>query len=148
MSDVLCHHRRRDPFLRRRSLDIRRWALAQGRGIDPDALTVILRVIDDDVEHSHLAADVWTADRVLEFIWARAWSWCEVEGLTLPPSAPAALLAYLDHLHATGELAAASDPIAILRAQLESTARVDPTTDTDAPLATVAVLAHRVPVPT
>ncbi|MCP5025504.1 MAG: hypothetical protein GY929_04390 [Actinomycetia bacterium] len=148
MSDVLCHHRRRDPLLRRRSLDIRRWALARGRGIDPDALTMVLRVIDDDVEHGHLPADVWTADRVLEFIWARAWSWCEVEGITLPPSAPAALLAVLDHLHESGELAAASDPIQILRAQLGANAQLEATPDAHAPLATVAVLPRRVPVPT
>ncbi|MCP3856781.1 MAG: hypothetical protein GY745_20490 [Actinomycetia bacterium] len=144
MSDVLCHHRQRDPFLRRRSLDVRRWALARGQGIDPDSLTVVLRVIDDDRDLLGVSPHEWTAERVLEFIWARAWSWCEAEGLTLPPTAPATLLAYLDHLHDTNSLTPSSDPITELRDQLVATSHIDHTYDTGAPLAPVLAL----PVPT
>ncbi len=92
------------------------WALANGRRVDFDALTVILAA------KSEVPVPVtrWTEDDVWRLWWIDLSGWCAQRGVPTPDGLATTMLTLFAHLDAEGELAPGSDSPAELEAAMES----------------------------
>jgi hypothetical protein len=93
---------------------VREWALALGRGVDPDALATIVAAADHPLDRP----SVWTADDVVRLVWIEAYTWCEQAEVPLPAGLPETLWVYLAWLDTHALLASGSDPLAHLQHSL------------------------------
>lgn len=117
--------RRSDPALRRRLLEVRTWALANGAAVDVDAMTVVLGTIERD-RHAGFDPARWTKARVFEFVWGRCVHWCLEHGTRVPPGSPEALEQYWAYLSASRAFSPGSDEPAVLVRTLRSSGGVTP----------------------
>ncbi len=85
-----------DP-LRRHRCEVARWALASGRVLNLDALTIVLTARAGQ----HLR---WTTDDVSVFLWSTATLTCAELGIELPASTAETLWSYLLFLSEAGAL--------------------------------------------
>ena len=104
-----------DAVLREHRTEVARWALAQGRPLNLDAITVILAVRQFEAETDRAPFTRWTTRGMVGFLWGSATTWCETIGVDLPPSLNESLWTYLSYLHAAHELASGSAPLNQLR---------------------------------
>ena len=109
------HHIHLDPVLREQRTRAARWALAQGRPLNLDAITVILAVRQFEAEADRAPFTRWTTRGLVGFLWGSATTWCETVGVDLPPSLTESLWTYLSFLSAESELASGSAPLSQLR---------------------------------
>lgn len=109
------------PDARALHLEVRRATLAAGRPVDGVSLAVVLLAKAE--RDGPLRR--WTAGDVDEMVWVDIVSWCHRHGVDAPQAAGEALWALLDHLTATGSLAAGSDARAALRAPLIAAGGLD-----------------------
>lgn len=93
-----------------------RWALANGRRIDYDALSVILAVMD----HHGCGGRRWTEDDVWRLWWIDIGAWCAARGVATPDGLATSLLTLLAHLEATRGFAPGSDSRAELEQAMEA----------------------------
>lgn len=93
-----------------------RWALANGRRLDFDALTVILAA------KSEVAVPVnrWTEDDVWRLWWIDLSGWCSLRGVATPDGLATTMITLFDHLDATGGFAEGSDSAEDLALAMES----------------------------
>lgn len=118
--DHLLHQwRRLQPGLRRSVNETREWALAHGRPVDADALTVVLAAVEADWTATGIWPTYWTTDRVQEFLWTTAWAWCLDHEIEVPPMLGDALDAWLCFLVATGHIEADPGDLGRLRLEIQ-----------------------------
>ena len=111
LSPTLAHHRRA----------VARWALAQGRPLNLDAVTVILAVREFEAEADRAPFTRWTTQGLVGFLWGSAISWCESRDVEVPSGLTESLWTYLSYLASERELAAGSASLAALREVLVET---------------------------
>ena len=104
-----------DPDLRHQRHLVARWALAEGRPLNLDAITVILAVRAFEAEADRAPFTRWTTRGLVGFLWGSATTWCETQGVELPSSLNESLWTYLSYLSAERELASGSATLAQLR---------------------------------
>ena len=95
--------------LRRHRCEVARWALASGRILNLDALTIVLTTRSGDHER-------WRTDDVSVFLWSSAAATCAELGVELPASTAETLWSYLTFLAEVGDLS--GDPLVDLRLEL------------------------------
>lgn len=96
-------------------VDVARWALANGRQLDFDALTVILAAKADRTD----PIERWTEEDVWRLWWLDLTEWCARRGLRPPDRLASSMLTLLDCLAATGALSPDSDPHQVLIEAME-----------------------------
>lgn len=102
-----------------------RWALANGRRMDFDALTVILAAKAE----VPVPVNRWTEDDVWRLWWIDLSGWCALRGVRTPDGLATTMLTLLAHLDATDTFAPGSDSLDELEAAMESAGALwrDPT---------------------
>jgi hypothetical protein len=97
-------------------LQATQWALANGRRLDYDALTVILSA------KAEVPVPVcrWTEDDVWRLWWIDLSGWCTRRGVRTPDGLATTLLTLLAHLDATLGFSHGSDTLDDLEAAMES----------------------------
>ncbi|KAA0235464.1 MAG: hypothetical protein JJLCMIEE_01205 [Acidimicrobiales bacterium] len=103
------------PELRAERLAALRWALANGRPANVDALNVVLAVASFEAGINGHPPRRWTNHRVLTFLWSSAVEWCRQQRVELPDTMGETMWSYFDYLRATGGFAPRSAPLAELR---------------------------------
>lgn len=109
-----------DPTLRAIRREIARWALANGRSLNLDALTVILAARRDESVREGAPFNRWTANSVLVFLFGTADDWCDRHGVARQPYLGESMRTYVDFLAAERVLANGSSPIRLLRSTIDS----------------------------
>ena len=104
-----------DPALRQHRLEVARWALAHGRPLNLDSITVVLAARRHEAALEHRPFTRWSTTSLLTFLFGTCVQWCEAQGVARPATCGETLLTYLDHLADTGQLATGSTPIDQLR---------------------------------
>jgi|GEM_PF-6214933 len=94
------------------TLRLRAWALAHGQVVQLTALDAVLQARDDGGE---AVTGRWTRAGVEHLLWAGVVAGCRRRGQPVPEQVAETLWALLGHLEATGQLAAGSDELAVLR---------------------------------
>jgi hypothetical protein len=97
-------------------VDVRRWALSQGRRVDADLLALVLV---GKTEWRHDPITLWTRIGVYENLYSDVWNWCTVHSVSMPAEhVPETLWLYLSYLSETRQFASGSDPLRELRRPL------------------------------
>jgi hypothetical protein len=109
------------PVLTRHRRAVARWALAQGRPLNLDAVTVILAVREFEADADRAPFTRWTTQGLVGFLWGSAISWCESREIEVPVGLNESLWTYLSYLAAERELASGSASLAALREVLVET---------------------------
>lgn len=109
---------RLDPTLRALRCEIARWALAEGRPLNLDAITVILAARHREALAEGRSFNRWTTNSVLTFLFGTADVWCDDQGVAHPPHLGESLFTYVEFLHASGVLSADSSRIVALRSTI------------------------------
>lgn len=104
------------PLAKRLRHDIVRWALASGRSLDFDAITVVLAAKAE----IPVPLSRWTEDDVWRLWWLDLSAWCDRYGLQPPTGLADALVSLFVFLEDTNGLAVGSDSSLDLQAALES----------------------------
>jgi len=104
--------------LRMHRVEVSRWALAQGRPLNLDAITVVLAVRQFEADADGQAFTRWTTQRLIAFLWGSAVEWCDVHGVALPEGLNETLWSYLSFLDKTKTLAGGSSKLGQLRSVL------------------------------
>jgi hypothetical protein len=112
------HAVRLDDALREHRRAVSRYALAEGRPLNLDAITAILAAKQVEAEHDGRPFTRWTTDGLVGFLWGTVVEWCTARGLGLPAGTAESLWTYLTFLDDTGELASGSARIDHLRQAL------------------------------
>jgi hypothetical protein len=107
--------------LRRHRNEAARWALANGRPLQLDAVTVILAVRRFEAEEEGAPFTRWTTRNLVGFLWGSAIGWCETHDVEVPAGLTESLWTYLSFLGAEGALAPGSSSLAQLREVLVDT---------------------------
>ena len=102
---------RHDAPLRRDRRAAAAWALAHGRPLDLDALTVLLAVVEESARIEQRPADRWTPNTVLNLLFGAAVEWCRRQSVELPASMGESLYTYLRFLHDRQRFGDGSAPI-------------------------------------
>lgn len=105
------------PAIRAHRRDVARWALANGRPADRDALAAIVATRNVFGPGWTEGAQRWTADEVGRLLWVDIAGWCQDCELQTPDAhrVAATLDTYLRYLSAHRLIARGSDPVAALR---------------------------------
>ena len=103
------------PDLRAHRVEVSRWALAHGRPLNLDAITVVLAVRQFEADTDGRPFTWWTTQRLIAFLWGSATEWCDVRGVELPDGLNETLWTYLSFLDRTKMLAGGSSRLRQLR---------------------------------
>jgi hypothetical protein len=103
------------PDLRVHRVEVSRWALAQGRPLNLDAITVVLAVRRFEADTDGQAFTRWTSQRLIAFLWGSAVEWCDVHGVEMPEALNESLWTYFSYLDRTKTLAGGSSQLSQLR---------------------------------
>lgn len=114
------------PTLRALRREVARWALANGRALNVDALTVILAARHDEAVSEAQPFNRWTSNGVLVFLFGTADDWCDRHGVARQPYLGESMRTYVDFLSASRVLAAGSSPVRQLRSTIDSLAGLSP----------------------
>ena len=95
---------------RQERVDVARWALANGRPMNLDAITVVLAAKAFEAGLEGRPYRRWTSAGVLTFLLGSAVEWCRQSGVERPPSFGETLFTYLSWVAETGQLASGSSP--------------------------------------
>jgi hypothetical protein len=109
------------PFLLQHRRAVARWALAQGRPLNLDAITVILAVREFEADTDGVPFTRWTTRGLVGFLWGSAISWCDAREIEVPTGLNESLWTYLSFLAAEHELASGSASLSALREVLVET---------------------------
>ncbi|MGH9263579.1 MAG: hypothetical protein ACRD1D_02695 [Acidimicrobiales bacterium] len=101
--------------MRHRIIDVRRWALSQGRPVDADVVALILA---GKMSWRDEPPDRWTRVGVYGNLYADVPNLCSAHGELRPISQPEVLWTYLSYLHETTQFDPGSDPLRELRKPL------------------------------
>ncbi len=96
--------------LRLHRCEVARWALAAGRPLNLDAVTVILAARSFESSIDGHPFKRWTSQSVITFTWGAASQLCASRGIELPPTTAESLYTYLAFLSDTDQLAPGSSP--------------------------------------
>ncbi len=97
-------------------VDVRKWALSQGRGVDPDLLALILA---GKAEWRKEPVTLWTRIGVYSSLYSDVRNWCTTHSVLTPAGPiPETLWLYLSYLGETRQFAPGSDPLRELRRPL------------------------------
>lgn len=107
---------RLSPDARRLRNDVARWAVATGRPLDYDALSLVLAVKAE----SRRPVDHWTEDDVWQLWWLDLFAWCLRRGVDTPVTVGGAMVTLFGYLDASGGFAIGSDNAEQLEAALRS----------------------------
>jgi len=94
--------------LRQERCDAARWALASGRPLNLDAVTVILAVRSNESERDGKPFHRWTSHDITSFVWGSAVGWCGANGIAVPTDLAESMWSYLAFVGATDRLVAGS----------------------------------------
>lgn len=99
------------PRLRQERVEVARWALAQGRPLNLDAITVVLgaKHFEAGLERSPFRR--WTTKGVLTFALGSAVEWCLHQGVARPMTFGESLYTYVAWLGAEKHLTSGSSPL-------------------------------------
>ncbi len=97
--------------LRQERCEVARWALATGRPLNLDAITVILAVRSFESERDGKAFHRWTSYDITSFVWGSAVGWCSANGVEVPTDLAESTWTYLAFVAATGRLVSGSSPV-------------------------------------
>lgn len=100
-----------EPTLRALRCEAARWALATGRPLNLDAVTVILGARHAEAMVERRPFNRWTTNSVLTFLFGTADDWCAEHGVAPPTHLGESLLTYVTFLDAVGVLAPGSATI-------------------------------------
>lgn len=100
-----------DAEQRHHRCEVARWALANGRPLNIDAITVILAARHAEAAIERRAPTRWTTRTVLTFFFGSVEQWCTEAGVRLPDHLGESLHTYLLFLDAHGSLAKGSSTI-------------------------------------
>jgi hypothetical protein len=117
---------RLQPTLRSLRCEVARWALAHGRPLNLDAVTVILAARHQEALVEGWPFNRWTADSVLTFLFGTADDWCDRSGVARPTHLGESLLTYVDFLDASGVLSPGSSHVTLLRSTITDLAGLTP----------------------
>lgn len=107
------------PELRRHRLGVMRWALANGRPLNLDAITLILAVRSFEQRLDRRPFLQWTGPSVMTFLWASTIEWCDQHDVALAENMAETLWTYFDSLHDRDAFASGSDGVGLLRSALQ-----------------------------
>ena len=93
-----------------------RWALANGRRMDFDALTVILAAKSE----VPVPVNRWTEDDVWRLWWIDLSGWCSLRGVPTPDGLATTMITLFAHLDETDGFASGSDSARDLELAMES----------------------------
>lgn len=113
------------PALRQHRMEVARAALAAGRPLNLDAITVILATKQLESANDGTPFTRWTTRQVVAFLWGTVLEWCVARGIEAPSNVGETLWTYLTHLADEGELASGSSSLAALREALVENAGVN-----------------------
>ena len=113
------------PALRQHRVEVSRAALAAGRPLHLDAITVILATKQLESANDGTPFTRWTTRQVVAFLWGTVLEWCVARGVEAPPNVGETLWTYLSYLAEEGELASGSSSLAALRGALVENAGVN-----------------------
>jgi len=96
--------------LRRERCEAARWALASGRPLNLDAVTVILAVRSFESVGEGKPFHRWTTHDITSFVWGSAVGWCGANGIEVPADLAESMWSYLAFVGATDRLVSGSSP--------------------------------------
>ncbi len=110
--------------VRARRADLLRWALANGRSVDRDAVSVIVAILHSTGGRRVLLTD----DLVTELVWIDAMHWCDDHGVDPPSGFATTMHALVDFAFASGWAHRNSDGADELHAVIEAVGAPAPDT--------------------